>query len=532
MIVTVITYALEIALSIFSIWYVARFNIHMLQLNTYINSEHFSWMLQNFKKQWILVFSILLGAVFLAIDTTLTRIIASLDLLLVLWVYRAYKRIFTKKPLHFTSRVKRLFACDFVISLAIFTLSILFFSCKFISGMILIIVGMQLLFVPFANLVNAPIEKGVRQHYINDAKRILKSCPNLTVVGITGSYGKTSMKFFLNSLLKTKYRVLATPESYNTPMGIVKTIRESLNSSTDIFICEMGARYVGEIKEICDIVNPDVGVITSIGPAHLATFGSLENIQKTKFELADSLQNKNGKLFLNAGSELVYNHELSRQQQGYHDNICWFSYGQSSLSDYSSQLLNITVAGSDFSISTKDGTEQDFHTQLVGEHNLSNLTGAIAVANSLGVSLKDCKVALRRIKSVPHRLEIKKTGDVVILDDAFNSNPVGSKAALDTLSMFDGIKVLITPGMVELGDDEEKYNFEFGKHAASVADWILLVGEKRCEPIFSGALDAGFHEESIKVYNSFAEAISFAYKIEHGQKQFCILIENDLPDNY
>lgn len=345
----------------------------------------------------------------------------------------------------------------------------------------------------------------------------MSECEGLTIIGVTGSYGKTSMKFYLEELLQTKYNVLVTPESYNTPMGIVKTIRESLKPTHEIFICEMGARYVGEIKEICDIVHPHHGVITSIGPAHLMTFGSLENIQKTKFELADALP-VGGKLFLNMDSELVAKELANRKERGIKDNVIEF---------HKANVLDVNAQGTDFEFA---GTQ--FHTRLVGEHNVINITGALTVAQDFGCAPEELKSAVRKISSVPHRMELKKHGDITIIDDAFNSNPVGSRAAVETLALFDGVRIMVTPGMVELGDDEDDYNYKFGTYAAPCCDWIVLVGKTHTAPIKKGALEAGFDERKIKVYNSFDEAINFAYSIDHEGKQAFILLENDLPDNY
>ena len=138
-----------------------------------------------------------------------------------------------------------------------------------------------------ANFLNKPIEKAINRWFINDAKRILKSCPDLTVIGVTGSYGKTSVKFILKTLLEARFNVLATPESYNTPMGVVITVRNHLRATHEVFVCEMGARHVGDIKEICDIVHPNHGIITSVGPQHLETFFTLDNVKKTKFYVCE-----------------------------------------------------------------------------------------------------------------------------------------------------------------------------------------------------------------------------------------------------
>lgn len=161
---------------------------------------------------------------------------------------------------------------ELILTAAVFALVCGLGGMKRIPGLCLILVSVNLFLDIVANVINHPMEAGINQHYINDAVRKLKSVPELTVIGVTGSYGKTSVKFYLQTLLQEKYNVLVTPESFNTPMGVVRTIRGSLKPTTEIFVCEMGARHVGDIKEICDMVHPDHGVITSIGPQHLETF--------------------------------------------------------------------------------------------------------------------------------------------------------------------------------------------------------------------------------------------------------------------
>ena len=169
--------------------------------------------------------------------------------------------------------------------------------------------------------------------------------------------------------------------------------------------------------------------------------------------------------------------------------------------------------------------------KLIGAHNVINVAGAIAVANYMGISLKDLRIPVRKIQPVEHRMEMKEHGIVTIIDDAYNSNPVGSKAAVETLAMFDGIRILITPGMVELGDKEEEYNYKFGTYAADCCDYILLVGRKHTVPIREGILSKGFDESKVMVYDRLEEAMAYAYTIK-GQGHKYILLENDLPDNY
>ena len=291
-------------LAAYAIFLAMRYNMHMFQLNGYKNDEQISWLRKNLRMQWVLIAAIVLGTLRLFVSHIAVDIVIWLWLWLIIVVFRALRRMKAKKKLVYTARVKRMLVTIVVLIAAILTVIALFSGIEPLTGAMMIIAGTQWFFNIIANIINHPIEQLVNLHYINDAKRILKSCKDLTIIGVTGSYGKTSVKFYLYTLLRDSFNTLVTPESYNTPMGIVKTIRGSLKPSHEIFVCEMGARRVGEIKEICDIVHPHHGVITSVGPQHLDTFFSIDNIKKTKFELADSLP-EDGMLFLNGDNEYI-----------------------------------------------------------------------------------------------------------------------------------------------------------------------------------------------------------------------------------
>ncbi|MCR5358059.1 MAG: UDP-N-acetylmuramoyl-tripeptide--D-alanyl-D-alanine ligase [Lachnospiraceae bacterium] len=531
---TIITFILFIP----AFFLAMRHNMHMFQLNGYKNGEHLNRLKKNLRPQWLLIFALVTGILRLIFPVTGLDILSWLTLLLIILVYNAMRRLNTKKKLVYTARVKRMIATMIVVEAAILVITFVFCGINRLSGMLLILTGLQLLMNVVANTINHPVEWGVKQYYINDAKRMLKESPGLTVIGVTGSYGKTSVKFYLQTLLKDSFNVLVTPESYNTPMGVVKTIRESLKSTHEIFVCEMGARHVGDIKEIGDIVHPHHGIITSIGPQHLETFFNMENIKNTKFELADALPD-GGMLFLNGDNGYIRD-----KAQGYKNKVFYYTDAsdtaeEKDISDMSGIAVNgyragdirVSQQGTDFTVTSPDGESEQFQMKLLGAHNVINVVGAIAVANKLGVKLKDLKVPVRRLQSVEHRMQLREHGLVTIIDDAFNSNPVGSRAAVETLKMFDGIRIMITPGMVELGDKEEEYNYKFGTYAADCCDHILLVGKKRTKPIYDGALSKGFPEEKIKAFDKLEEALSCAYEIK-GQGHKYILLENDLPDNY
>lgn len=510
-------------------WYAMRHNMHMLQLNGYKNNEQLSWIKKNLRQQWTLIWCAALGAATMFVDSVIWDIWIWINLALTALEYRALNRLNTKKKLVFTPRVKRMLAT--ILLLTVLAIAAVIITAgdsriKCLKGVLLIIAAAQLLICVIANTLNRPVEKAVNRYYINDAKRKLKSVPGLKVIGITGSYGKTSVKYYLKTLLQEGFNVLITPESYNTPMGIVKTIRGQLKSTHEIFLCEMGARYVGDIKEICDIVHPDHGIIASIGPQHLETFHSMENIQSTKFELADALP-EDGLLFLNGDCDYII--DKCEKCEKYGNRIMY--HAKKADGGYYAENIKVSQTGTDFTVVSPKGEAVDFQMRLIGEHNVINVVGAIAVANTLGIPMEELKIPVRRLRPVEHRMQLKERGNVTIIDDAYNSNPVGSRAAVETLAMFDGMRILVTPGMVELGEKENEYNYKLGKYAAQSCDYILLVGGQHVEPIKKGALDAGFDEGRCRAFDRLEEAMSYAYAIKGGGHKY-ILLENDLPDNY
>ncbi|MBD5081718.1 MAG: UDP-N-acetylmuramoyl-tripeptide--D-alanyl-D-alanine ligase [Ruminococcaceae bacterium] len=441
--------------------------------------------------------------------------------LIILGTFFCKRKQPAKKKLVFTPRVIRMCVTTVIVYGLVCALAMIFLSASGFNLFVLCLWQIFSLCMPMiANFINKPVEKGVNNHYINDAKRIISELPDLTVIGITGSYGKTSTKFYLNKLLSAKYNVLMTPESYNTTMGVVKTVRGSLNATHEYFICEMGAKGVGEIKEICDIVHPKHSMITSIGEQHLETFKSVDNIIKTKFEIADCITD--GMVFLNYDNKLIKEHKTDK-------NV--ISYGFSPEYEYYADNIRVTAKGTSFTVH-HGGESEDFSTKLIGEHNVQNIVGAIAVANKLGVSFEELKMPVHRLEAVPHRMQILDKGNSVVIDDAFNSNPAGAKAALDTLALMEGYRILVSPGMVDLGEREYELNKEFGKQAAKACDFVIAVGEKRAVPIVDGLKEVGYPEEKTFVAQNLNEALAKCDMLKTGGLKKIILLENDLPDNY
>ncbi len=508
-----------------------RYNIHMLQQNGYKNRSQVQWLRNNGDRQRFLVlFRIPLYLIVFLGRFPAAVIAASVFSLPSLAGYVLLKKYNTKKKLVFTNRVKRLIGGMILLSAVLIAaltvpLTVIYGAKAGVRGAAAAL-GLLIVWMPYAvvlgNLVMKPIETKVNNGFIKDAKKRLAENPGLTVIGVTGSYGKTSLKFFLKELLAERFNVLATPESFNTPMGVVRTVRESLKTTHEIFICEMGAKHVGDIKEICDIVNPDHGVITSVGPQHLETFKSIENVRKTKFELARALP-AGGKLFVNGDSE-----EARREAENFKPVF----YGIDTRDGFYAKDIDYSSTGTDFTVVTPDGEEERFHMRLLGTVNVLNVLGAITVAHSFGIALSELKVPVRRITPVSHRLELREYGNITIIDDAYNSNPVGSKAAVETLKCFDGARILITPGMVELGEKADELHYKFGTYAADCCDYILLVNKYRTGEIKRGAIEAGFPEDKLFEFDRFTEAMTYACtKINDDRHKF-LLLENDLPDVY
>ena len=518
---------------------------HMLQLNGYKTPEHSWWMKKN-KRRYLypgLLFVLQFGLLFLKGKAAFTVGVIVLALLNAVFisVYKPGKKF--KKPFKYTARVKRMLT-TFGILIAIFY--IIAVICgktnaqvdtvnggyeevrRFTSAVPYIIVSSALyltaVLVPLSNIINKPIEKAINNWYINDAKRILGECPSLHKVGITGSYGKTSMKFYLDELLNSKYNTLKTPESFNTPMGVTITIRNYLKPTHEYFICEMGARRVHEIKELCDIAEPHDGIITSVGPQHLETFGSIENVLNTKFELADCVKAKGGKIYLNGDNELI-----RKKAPEYEGAIL---YGLQEGNDYRATDITVSSRGTEFTVNAPDGETKRFSTKLLGEHNVQNVLGAIAYAHGTGIPLEKLTLPVKRIQAVPHRLQLLDHGNgVTFIDDAYNSNPSGCRAALAVLELFDACRILVTPGMVELGAKQEELNFEFGQEAAKSCDYIVLVGKEQTAPIYNGIKDAGYDMNNVYVADGLNDALANVHAYQTDKKKV-VLLENDLPDNY
>lgn len=502
--------------------------LHMLQQNWYNDGNRYlKWIINNLYKVFIEVdmfFIIFVVCIFIKYEYSM--ILFMLFYSLVIWLYMGkLKKEQVKKPLVFTKRVKRIILTECIIYLAISLISIIMMDSTNIFIIYLIlgsIIYLDYFVVFIANVINKPIEKTVYNYYMKKAKNKLASMNNLDVIGITGSYGKTSSKNILNDILSIKFNTCPSPKNFNTPNGLMITINNYLDKFSNIFIAEMGAFKQGEIKELCDFVHPKYGILTKVGTAHMDSFGSQENIQSGKFELIESLPSS-GCGILNGDDPLQVNYKLKNNC-----NILWIGIDNKDV-DVKAENIHMTYEGMSFDCIFKgDKKKYKFETRLLGIPNVYNILAAIALGSYLGIDIEQLQLGVKRVKSIEHRLELKKFYDINLIDDAYNSNPVGSKMALDVLNLMPGKKIIVTPGMIELGDKEYELNMKFGEHIASVCDEVILVGEAQTKPIYDGLLNKKYNKNHIHIINDVKT--SFKLMMELKDKETYVLLENDLPD--
>ena len=432
-----------------------------------------------------------------------------------------------KTPLVQTRRMARLITCLYLLCFIItFVLDWVatewLFFVKF--GIIVIMPIMLPILVPLAHFIMLPIEKFIRYTYIVKAKKKLAKHSNLIKIGITGSYGKTSVKYILFEMLSEKYNVCMSPHSYNTPMGLTKVVLKYLKPENDVLIAEMGAKQVGDIAYLCDIINPQHAIITGIGTQHLETFGTEENILKTKNELVKALP-ENANIVFMASSEKTK--QLYEECELKNKKLVGMQDGDLNVED-----LKLDSNGMTFTLKHKNKSKK-CTSNLLGRHNLENILVSASLAISLGVGLEEISRAISELEPVPHRLEAIKSQNLTILDDAFNSNVQGSTSAVETLAMFESdIKICITPGMVEMGEKEFEANQNFGEQLGKVCDYVIIVNQVNKEAILKGLEATKINKENIICVDTLKQAKAKLRELIVSEKTYTVLFENDLPDNY
>lgn len=523
---------LRLALSLLSYYlYVVikyRRSLYMLQQNSYNTSNRYiKWIFKNYNQSIItedFLFLILIGLYFVVPLNFYYLLIILFYGILFFLELRKVKTDQNKKPFVLTSRIKRLIMTLIIL----FGLLCIYVFIYLIDGPAIycyitfsIFAYLCYLVTFIANVINKPVEFLVFKYYENKAIKRLKEMSSLIKIGITGSYGKTSSKNVLNEILNQKYTSFATPKSFNTTYGLINATNNYLDKFDNVFIAEMGACKKGDIKELCDLIKPKYGIITKIGPAHLETFKTLENVAKTKFELIESLPS-DGIAVLNSDDSYQVNYKVKNNCE-----TIWI--GIENKADVMAKNISMSNTGMTFDVYFSSNNDViSLKTSLLGRANIYNILSSIAVALKLGVSYEEIVKAISLLKPVEHRLELKKLGDITIIDDAFNSNPEGSKMALEVLGLMNGKKIIVTPGMIELGDKQYELNKKFGEYISEVADEVILIGEKQTIPILDGLNEKHYDKDHVYILNDVKKAFSLINEIK--DKNTYVLLENDLPD--
>lgn len=431
-------------------------------------------------------------------------------------------RFDTKLKLNVTARVKRqMFTLALLMVASFIGLQVIGIS---IIQTVIVLTYLLPIYVMLVITINNPIEAMIRNKYKRMATNKLKSQKDLFVIGITGSYGKTSIKNIVGDVISEFEPELRTPASFNTPNGISITVNNYLKVLHKVFIAEMGAYEVGEIQELAEMTNPDIAIVSSIGPQHLETFKTIENVQKTKMELVEYAK-KGGTAILNYDNEYIRDYDIKR------DDLTIYTYGMDSIAydmygkdiEYGFGKMSFTV------VDNINDTEYQVTTNLLGKHNLYNIMAAMLVCIDRGYDMTKVIKSIAKVRPIEHRLEFKKiSNDTLVIDDAFNANVEGVKEAVNILSRYeDYTRILITPGVIDLGAKGYELNHEVANTFEGKMDVMYMVGNYNA----AAYSDAVSNSQTIKYekVDNFLEAYSSAMAIE-GTK--VILICNDLPDKF
>lgn len=517
-----------------------RFFLHIFQLETYKFDRYGRWLAEHLQST-VLRPSHAVGAGLLVLGGVgflLYDPFWIATILLPLWTLafissRRYRSDQEKKPLAFTARMTRLAATTGVVAAVPLVVGAFFgWTANDPSGFLWYLLGFFVvdlgapLWVMLGAALMQPVEHNIQEGFKRDARRRLQERPELSVIGITGSYGKTSTKFIVAELLRQRYNVYATPSSYNTPMGLCLAVNEHVKPEHQVLVLEYGIRYPGDMDELCAIAQPDISVVTTIGVAHLETMGSMDAIADEKGKLVEETV-PDGPAILNADDERV--DAMAERAQGPVWRISTEGHPDA---DIVAEDIQYDTSGTSFTVRDDTGAEARFQTTLLGVHNVTNVLLAVAVGRSMGLRLRQMAHAAERIEPIEHRLQLRDRGEITIIDDAFNSNPVGARNAVDILGQMNGgRRIIVTPGMVELGDQQWEENKTLGTHIARHdIDLAVLIGEQQTAPIREGLTEAEFPNERVKVFPSLFDAQDFLNRyLRSGD---VVLYENDLPDQY
>ncbi len=512
-------------------------SLGIMQQSGYKNKAFWGWLKRKdnlyFNRLSVLALCLALSTAIVALcfsflDTKWALLVSALPYvglwLVFWWADRTYA---LKVPAKRTGRLSRLFGIYFVCTafIAYLLIAVLGFLAEWNgSALYALIAYVPCAILPLllpallclANAVTGVFENKRNESFVKRAGQVLDES-KITRIAIVGSYGKTSVKNILKTLLSEKYSVVETPASYNTPMGIAKTVLSDEFSGKEIFLAEMGARKAGDVAELCALVKPDYAIFTGVCEQHIATFGSLEEIFAEKSEV------------LRCGAKKVVCGESLFPRV---EACCGGSVDESIFFVGESSIKYLRLEGEKTAFTlTLDGVEYEVKTPLLGRAAAENIAMAAALCKALGLTDEELASGLSKLQPVPHRLQLLQSGGVYILDDGYNCNIRGAQAALEALGQFAGGKCVVTPGIVEGGILEETLNARLGEMLAEGSfDKVILVGDTLVGAVKEGYKQAAGNMEKLSV----SHTLTAAQEILKGWLTAgdCVLFLNDLPDVY
>jgi UDP-N-acetylmuramoyl-tripeptide--D-alanyl-D-alanine ligase len=364
-----------------------------------------------------------------------------------------------------------------------------------------------------SRLLQWPVEQVIVRH----ARRKLAKHTGFKIA-IAGSYGKTSMREILKTVLSAGRRVAAPPGSYNTPLGTAKFVRK-LKGDEEVLVFELGEYYRGDVKKLCELVHPDIGIITGVNEAHLEKFKDMEQTKRTIFELADYLGDK--PLYINGDNTLAREHAPRGARM----------YSHSGAGKWSVERAQTNLQGTSFTLKSGSGA-LSVRSRLLGLHNVGPLAAAADIASNLGLTLQEVEKGVDATKPFEHRLEPHTDAQgVTTLDDSYNGNPDGVRAVIDFLSSLQGgRRWYVTPGLVEMGPKKEEVHKKIGRQLALASiEKVILIRNSATPFVEQGLQEAQYKGELLwfdKALDAFVALPNLTVKGD------IVLLQNDWPDQY
>ncbi|MBO8161380.1 MAG: UDP-N-acetylmuramoyl-tripeptide--D-alanyl-D-alanine ligase [Thermosipho sp. (in: Bacteria)] len=495
------------------------YSLHMLQLEEYSEKKFLRWIFTHLDRYFANFFFLI------SIILYFVHPLYAIPFVTISLYFDIRKFIFRKqkKPLKFTKRLRRLLYVSYIIFI-LFFIEVIIYNTLLLDITTFSLSLFNSLYFWVINGLMTPVEKLINNYYYKDAARKYRRLKPLTIA-VTGSYGKTSTKYYIYHLVSDHFNTLMTPESYNTTMGITRTIREKLDKSHDVFVVELAENDSYGYKKLLNLVQPEISILTSIGIQHFEEFDSMDEIIETfKNYLKDE---KSGKMLI-----VNYDDENIKKVINEIGNKEIVKCGiENAEADYIAKNIRQDKNGSKFTLLTPNNVSFEIETNIFGIENIRDLLLAIVTAFEIKVPVEEVIERAKNVEKPKHRLEIIRNDTITVIDDTFNSNPNGFKMALEYLSLYgDRRKIVVTPGFVELGKKEAEEHYKLGKLLAKYADYVFLVGKERTQKIKEGLLESKFPEEKIVEVDTLDEVTEkFKQFLKPGD---VVLFENDLPDNY